>query len=264
MPSIRFATQNRYVSMFPDLRVVSNQTLHVMKYLRSQGHQVVVDPDDGRPLAYTTEKGGGFLADPTIAFLVGIPVSVATGLFSAWLYDRIRRRREHASTNVVFVTLEGGELLGWNVDGLPISPGQLQQILSAGRRSAEIFYQSRLAVAPDPKHPLPIQLEHTGRIVGWAANLEFDDDSRTVKVVGVKIVDPLVEEALRKKELTGFSVAGVARETTCSVCRGSYVECDHIATQWYGGDRCTARIMRFMLAEISVVSDPINPGAVIY
>jgi hypothetical protein len=107
-------------------------------------------------------------------------------------------------------------------------------------------------------------LEHTGRVVAWATNLEFSDDSRAVKVVGVKIVDPLVEEALRKKELTGFSVAGIARETTCSICHGSYVECNHIATQWYGRQRCTARINRFLLAEISIVSDPINPGAVIY
>src|SRR5436309_11802391 len=112
MSSIRFAVQNRYVSMFPDLRVVSNQTLHVMKFLRSQGHEVIVDPDDGRPLAYTTEKGGNFLADPTIALLVGIPLGVIPSLVAAWLYDRIRRGREHPSSNVIFVTLEDNQLVG--------------------------------------------------------------------------------------------------------------------------------------------------------
>jgi hypothetical protein len=251
--------------MFPDLRVVSNQTLHVMKFLRAQGYPVVVDPDDGRPLAYTTEKGGNFLADPTIMLLAGIPISVISSLVAAWLYDRIRRGREHPSSNVIFVTVEGDRLAGWNIHGHSLKGSDLQQMLSAGRRSAEIFYQSRLAVRPDPEHPLPIQLEHSGRVVGWASNLEFDDDSRSVKVVGVKIVDPVVEEAIHRKRLAGMSVAGVVTEATCSICATQYVTCDHIATQWYRNKVCSVHITQFHLAEISFVADPINPEArVIY
>jgi hypothetical protein len=162
---------------------------------------------------------------------------------------------------VVFVTLEGSALEGWNVDGHSLSASELERTLSAGKRSAEIFFQSRLAIRPDPEHPLPIQLEHTGRIVAWASNLEFHDDSRGVKVVGVKIIDPTVEEAVRTKKLSGMSVAGVVTEATCSICSGQYVTCDHIATQWYGRNRCTVRITQFRLAEISLVSDPINPAA---
>ena len=258
MGMFRFTVENRYGSMFPDLRVVSNHTLHVIKYLRSVGQGVVVEPDDGRPLAYTTEKGGGFLADPTIAFLAGIPVSIASSLLANWLSNRKRRDVEHASANVIFVALGDSGLAGWNIHAERLQPQQLQLALSAGRRSAEIFYQSRLAVAPDPEHPLPIQLEHSGRVVAWASNLEFNDDSKSIKVVGIKIVDPVVEEAVRKRELTGFSVAGVAAEATCEICNQQYVTCDHIATEWYGNKRCSVRITKFLLADISIVSDPVN------
>jgi hypothetical protein len=82
-----------------------------------------------------------------------------------------------------------------------------------------------------------------------------------VKVVGVKIIDPAVDDAVRKKKLTGMSVAGVVTEAICSLCASQYVTCDHIATQWYGRSRCTVRITQFRLAEISLVADPINPSA---
>jgi hypothetical protein len=42
------------------------------------------------------------------------------------------------------------------------------------------------------------------------------------------------------------------------------VTCNHVATEWYGNQRCRVDVVRFLLAEISIVADPINPDARIY
>ena len=250
--------------MFPDLRVVSNHTLHIMKYLRAAGHNVFVEPDDNRPLAYTSEKGGSFLADPTIAYLISIPTGVVTSLIATWFSARQRRGREHPSVKVIFVQHDDNELIAHDMYGMSLTGGTLAEILSAGRRSAEIFYFSRRTPAPDPTRPLPIHLEHSGRIVAWAANLEIFDDNRGPRPVGVKFVDPVVEEAVRRGDLPGYSVGGVVPDAICSICGQQYVSCNHIATEWYGAKRCRTYVLKFLLAEISIVADPINPDARIY
>lgn len=91
---IRFRSFNPYAARYPGRRVVSRDTLLFMKELRSQGYGVVVLPDDGTPLNYVAEKGlSQLLADPTVAWLINIPVNFVVSLLSNIAYGRFHRQR---------------------------------------------------------------------------------------------------------------------------------------------------------------------------
>lgn len=92
------ATFYAYTYLYSDgsqVRLVSRTTLDLLKALRAQGAEVVVLPDDGTPIHYLVRKGESSLfTDPVFVYLVGIPTSVITSLFAAWLYERRRRARQ--------------------------------------------------------------------------------------------------------------------------------------------------------------------------
>src|SRR5260370_25885951 len=82
-PQIRIQSHNPYEARYPARRVISREALHLAKLLRENGHSVVVEPDDGGKLNYSTEKGlKEFFADPIHLVIVGIPISVVVNIVS--------------------------------------------------------------------------------------------------------------------------------------------------------------------------------------
>ncbi len=76
---------NPYEDILPNHKVVTKDTLQLIKYLRSEGYEVIVKPKDNRPTEYLFKKGiSSFLSDPTVQLLINIPVSLATGLITNW------------------------------------------------------------------------------------------------------------------------------------------------------------------------------------
>ena len=258
-PRICFRCFNPYESRLPGRRVVSRETLHLIKLLREEGYSVAVEPDDGRPLEYLAEKGlREFLSDPVYAELFRIPLTVVLGIVSAWLYERRKRKPADDEVNVVLEADESGKKVRYNHRGKPISDKRLQAILDLMNKRGRTFAESLAQPPPDSVRPVPIYLEHTGQIVGWG---KLCVDEKGLRVETAKITDDRTWERIQCDDLRGFSIGALVYSSECSICKEQYVVCNHISGREYEGMKCVVKITGFDLAEVSVVCEPVHPLA---
>lgn len=261
-PEIRFQSFNPYESRYPALRVVPRETLHLIKYLRSEGFTIVVEPDDATELAYLMEKGvREVLADPIIALLIGVPLNFILNLLATWTYDLLKRQPKTPEACVVLQFDDDGNTVRYSERGERISDDRFRSLLSALDTRKRNFAASESVTPPDPVYRLPIHLEHAGRIVGWSRGFVFDDEKREIRLEATRITDAKTSERIRRGELRGFSVAGVVHSSVCSVCHAEYVDCNHISGTSYHGDSCVVTVNEWSFAEVSIVKDPIQPLA---
>jgi hypothetical protein len=259
-PLIRFHSYNPYEVRYPGLKVVSRESLQLIKAFRSNGYAVAVEPDDGSKLNYIARKGlQDLLSDPVVLFVVSIPVSIITGVISAWLYD-LRKQTDKANDVRMSVEIdEQGRRVRYDQHGDPISDERFLSLLAELSERSKRYAESQYTRAPDPVHPVPIHLEHSEEIVGWAEKLSKDDIG--LKVEGVRIIDEDTWNRIEAGELKGLSIAGIVTRSTCTICDSEYVECNHITGKSYGNEICGNRIDAFRIAEISLVAQPVNPLA---
>jgi hypothetical protein len=259
---VRAQVENRYEARYPRLRVVSRQTLHVIKRLRASGIAVEVDGDPYDPLHYTFEKGiGSWPSDPTVLFAINVAAAVVTGVVSNWLWDRIKRDREFPSATLAILAEDtDGEVRCYGMDGMPLKRNEADQVLDRARRSASTYAKSLSLVPPNTRNVYPVYLEHSGRVIGWAEDFRKNEQRGTIEIIGLEIVDPRTKRRFESGELSAFSVAGIARRAICSICREDYTQCDHVAGEMYGGISCVDEIEELLLGEFSLVADPINPA----
>ncbi|MGD0567418.1 MAG: hypothetical protein ABSA78_03355 [Candidatus Sulfotelmatobacter sp.] len=256
---IRFRSYNPYESLYPGLRVVSRETLHLIKTLRAQGHSVVVEPDDGTKLNYLAEKGfRELLSDPIYAFVIGIPTSLILNLIANWVFQLKRPKPD--GVNLVLEFDENGNKVRYSESGRPVTQEQFQSILSALEARKRRFEESRKVNTPYPGYVIPVHLEHTGKVVGWSKGFIVDDQKKTIATDEIRICDDETRERIQRGELRGFSIAGIVTKATCLICGADYVDCDHIASVSYEGEKCTVRTTT-RPAEISIVKDPVQPLA---
>jgi len=256
-PQITFRSYNPYEAKYPGLRVVSRETLHLIKILRSNGYKVVVEPDNGQKLFYLAEKGiKEFISDPIIALAINASLSLVINLVSSWIYDHLKRQPKSDELNLVLEIDENGQKARYNHSGQPISDEQFQSILSTMDNRAKQYSDSLKIQPPDLSHPYPIYLEHTSQIVGWAEKLITD--SKGIKLEGVKIIDDQTRLSIEQKDLTGLSIGGIIRKSTCSICRKDYTKCNHITGKEYEGKGCVVRIEDILLADFSIVKNPVQ------
>jgi hypothetical protein len=259
-PLIRFQSYNPYEVRYPGLKVVSRETLQLIKTFRSQGYAVVVEPDDGSKLNYVARKGlQDLLSDPVVLFVVSIPVSIITGVISAWLYDLLRQTDKSNDVKMSGEIDEQGRRVRYDHRGDLISDERFQSLLAKLSERSKRYAESQYTRAPDPALPIPIHLEHSEKIVAWAEKLSKDDIG--LKIEGVRIIDDDTWRRIEGGELKGLSIAGIVTRSTCTVCDGEYVKCNHITGKSYGDEICGNRIDAFRIAEISLVAQPVNPLA---
>src|SRR5215212_10609400 len=92
-PQVRFVPYNPYESRYPGRRIVSRETLDLVKEFRAEGYKVAVEPDDGAKLEYLKRAGlSELLSDPLYAMIIGMPLGVAMNIVSDFLYDLMKRR----------------------------------------------------------------------------------------------------------------------------------------------------------------------------
>jgi hypothetical protein len=259
---VKFQIENRYEARYPGLRVIPEQTLRVIKRLRAAGVRVEIEGDERQPLLYTFEKGiGEALADPTVAFAVNIAASFLVNILSNWLWDRIGRDREFPSATIAILAQdEDGEVHCYGPDGLPLKRAQVNEVLGRAGKAARAYAESMRLAPPQTDRTYPVYLEHTGRVVGWAAGFIKNAERGTTQIVDLEIVDPQTKRRFDSGELSGFSVAGIAKVAVCSICGGDYTKCDHITGDIYDGQSCVATVQEWLLGEFSLVADPINPA----
>ena len=255
---IHFQSYNPYKARYHGLRVVSRETLHLIKLMRETGYHVIIDPEDGTDLHYLSEKGiREILADPFVAIIIGFSLNFIINLLSNWVSDVWRRPPHKDEVQLVLEFDESGKKLRYSQSGQPINENHFQAILKSLDDRANQYKESQQVETPISECPYPIYLEHTSKIVGWAER--FVRDEKGLGVDGVRIVDPEIESLIEDGYITGFSYGGIIKGSTCSICDGEYVSCNHIACREYKGKECLVRIDDFLIAELSLVKDPIQP-----
>ncbi len=257
---IRFQSYNPYESLYPGLRVVSRETLHLIKALRAQGYAVVVQPDDGTKLSYLAEKGiREFLSDPVYAFVTGIPTGLILNLIANWIAE-LRRPSKPDEVNVILEFDEDGNKVRYSESGRVVSDEKFNSILSALEARKHRFEESRELSPPDPEYCVPVHLEHSGKVVGWSKGFVPDDQEKVIRVGPSKIYDDETLRRIENGDLRGWSIAGIISSATCLLCGKEYVDCNHIAGMNYDGKECIVQTT-IRPAEISIVKDPVQPLA---
>lgn len=253
---------NPHEATHPGHKAVCEETLTLIKLLRDQGHRVVVEPDDGRPLEYLFRKGfSQFFSDPlVIGFGLGVASSVVATLITSgvnWIWQH--RRREHIVmsapkfTNIVLKNTADESLFSYT--GEPLDPTEMKRLLSSAWQSREAFHRAAHYRSPYPQLKVPIFLEHTAQLVGWC-DLAYDEGR--LHSEHVYISDRIARNKVERGELRGMSLTGFAQESLCSVCRSSYIECNHISGVTYDSVPCHNAIMRATLINVNLVAKPVN------
>jgi len=236
-------------------RLVNRTTLDLVKALRYRGSEVVIEPDDGTPVHYLVRKGEpSLLADPVIALLANIPISVAASLFANWLYDRYRGgdRQTPPSCVVLRIDHASGPSF-YSAAGAPVSPEAAERVMQLLREfSHTLIAIADARAAGDGR--FPVCVEHTSHIAGWA---ELSEDAIGLRM-SAEITDSQTWRRIRSGELRGVSIGGIATRSECSICGADYSECPHISGVEYDGQMCINTIKRVDVAEVSLVREPVN------
>jgi len=256
---IHIRSYNPYEARLPRRRVISREALDLMKVLRESGYAVSVDPDDGTALNYSTEKGlRAFLSDPLYIVLVGIPISVVVNIISNWLYDRFKKVPSPKQASIIFEIDEHGVRSRYDHTGKPMSEKRFQSILKVFERRAKRYAESQAIEPPDPTRPVPLFLEHTTKLIGWGrAGL----DEKGLRLDDIGIIHKQTLKAMKRGDFEGLSIAGLVYDSVCSICERQFVDCNHIAGKEYDGRKCVNKIDGILLAETSLVKQPIQPKA---
>ncbi len=259
---VEFQSTNPYESIYPNRRVVSRETLHLIKNLRSKGYSVIVTPDDGSEINYIAEKGvKEFLSTPIIATLVGIPLGVLTSLIASYTFDSLKELPKPETTNIVIKVDQEGKELHYNHIGAPISDSKFKELVSLLKERSKIHQAIRTIPPPNPIRPVPIFLEHSPKLVGWG-NIKTEDKGLFVEEA--IITDDNTYSLLKSGTLKGFSIGGLVRKPICGICNKNYIYCNHIAGELYDEKECINKITKMDLVEISIVREPINENCKIY
>jgi len=256
-----FQSYNPYQAICPATRVVSLETLYLIKMFRSKGIEVSVEPEDGAKLCYLAKKGWqDIFTDPIFLKLSEISLSIALNLISSWLYDilKISRASKQIKIPVVIETEADGQKAKYAYDGQPISNDYILEMLIKVEQDKSRF-ATPFSVRPNAKHSFPVYLEHTNRIIGQAK--KFSKDSKGLLVEGTKITDDSTWQRIQNGELKGLSIAGVITSSECSICKKEYVECNHFPPNVYHGKHVSIKIESICIAEVSIVREPKHPLA---
>ena len=246
--------------MFPERKFLSKEVLILIKTLRSEGCDVILLPEEVE-YQYLFKKGEtSFLSDPANLLLVGIPVTIATTLITNWiqkLIDKSQNKKPEGNNVIVynFITNQATNYLNQPADINTIADSK-----NTNKALANTLAECLKTKSPYPELPFPILLEHQPIIVGWCS-LKVDDNGLLIDEGRITDVDTY--KRIKKGELKGGSVTGIAEESRCSICQNNYIACNHIAGHIYDEKECINRIIKSKLIEVSIVSDPINPNTII-
>src|SRR6478752_120969 len=98
---IKIDTFNPYESRFPNRKLITRDTLILIKHLRSEGYEIIIEPEDDKPLEYLYKKGfSEFFADPVNIFLAGIPITIITNIISNQIQKILDKKETINKTNI--------------------------------------------------------------------------------------------------------------------------------------------------------------------
>jgi|GEM_PF-627916 len=260
---IIFHSYNPYKRNFPNTRVVTKDVLDLIKFLRSEGYDVRVYPEDNSKITYLARKGvREILSDPVYATIINASISLIMSIFGNYLYNKFRKSPKEINLDMILEFDENGRKVKYNHIGSEISDERFNIILKSLDERANSYYNALRNRPTDSNHPLPIFLEHTAKLVGWGKLIQ-GDDNRLILEEGI-IDDPNIMDRVDKKELNGLSITLLVEDVLCSICNSDYTLCEHISGTEYNGKKCTAELRSGKLVDVSLVAEPINPHCKLY
>ena len=263
-PKVTLFSNNPYQPRFPQRRLITRDTLQLMKMLRAQGAEVRIEPENGLKIEYVFQKGFGaelLAATPVVLVAVYFARDVLVNVVSDWFSSRLKGNKpDQGGTNIAIEINEGGRRVRCAISGAEISDERFDSIMATIKAVGAGTPTTQTINSPFPDLPVPIFLEHTDKIVGWG---RINPSDEGLKIENARMTDDETWQRLKSGELRGASIAAIAKESECSICGMDYVDCVHLAGQTYGGRNCTNTIKASELLEISLVKDPVNPQALI-
>ncbi|MEO6149295.1 MAG: hypothetical protein ABIN95_04385 [Mucilaginibacter sp.] len=256
-PIVTIETFNPYESLFPNRKLVDRDAILLIKFLRREGYDVKLMPDDGKPVEYLFKKGiREWLSDPIVAFFTGVTSTVIGTLASNFLQSLMTRTEKgtinHINiNNLVLKTPDGLTSL---INGLQVNDSHVNNIRVSNKHLVESYNLAFSIPPPKNKYPIAIFLEHKPTIVGWC-NVED-------RPVGLW-VDGYLEDLRLRQQINsgiykGLSITGISKKTICSICEKDYIACSHISSECYDGKICASHLLESDFVEVSIVKEPVN------
>lgn len=243
---------NPYEAIFPNRKLVTRDALRLIKTLRSEGYDVIVKPNDNRPLEYLFKKGDvSFLSDPIVQLLISVPTGIVAGLITNWIQKKVDKEKD--STNVIIINNSNNTIVNSYNKNVP--KGVLKDSKKKRKSYAKSIEKCLTKKSPIPGLPFPILLEHKPIIIGWCRLTETDFGLEVEKGI---ITDKNVYRKMQNGKYKGGSVTGIAKISTCNICNSNFAECNHISGEHYDGQECINTIVEADLIEVSIVKEPIN------
>lgn len=253
MKKIIIETFNPYESRFPNRKLVTRDMLLLIKHLRSDGYEIVIEPENDQPVEYLYKKGvAEFFADPVNITLIGIPIAILTNIISNQIQKLLDKKEPINKTNIN-IQIDNSTHI-YNYLGEPQDKNNKKLVAKKRMELKDGFERCFEIKSPRLDYPTPIFLEHKPKIVGWCS-LWADD--KGLKSEGI-IIDKIVKRRISQNRLNGASVTGIATKTECSICKSNFVYCDHIPGKEYNGKKCHNTIIETDFVETSLVKEPIN------
>lgn len=250
---VKIDTFNPYESRFPNRKLITRDTLLLIKYLRAEGYEIVVQPENDQPIEYLYKKGvTEFFANPVNLVLIGIPISIITNIISNKIQKLLDKKESVNKTNLN-IQIDNSINI-YNYLGESQNKNN-KKIIEKKRKELKGGFDKCFQIKPpNDKYPTPIFLEHKPKIVGWCT-LWSDDIG--LKSEGI-ITDKIIRRRISQNRLNGASVTGIATKTECSICNLDFVYCKHIPGNNYSGKKCHNTIIETDFVETSIVKAPIN------
>ena len=255
---IKIDTFNPYENRFPNRKLITRETLLLVKHLRSEGYEVVIEPDNGLPVQYLYRKGiREFFADPINITLINIPIAILINIISNQL-QKIFDKKETINKQNINIKIDNSTNT-YNYLGEP-QESNINKLVAKKRKNLKDGFDRCFEIkSPYEDLPTPVFLEHKPKIVGWCW-LWNDDEGLKSEMV---ITDKVVKRRIIQNRLNGLSVTGIATKTECSICKSDFVNCKHIPAKKYKGEKCFNTIVETDYVETSIVREPINSQCLI-
>lgn len=233
-------------------------TLILVKYLRSEGYDVVIEPNNGKPIEYLYKKGMSELfAYFANIILVGVPMGVITNIISNKI-QKLLDKEKIFNKNNINIKIDNS-INNYNCYG-ELQDKENCKVIEKNRQELKDGFEKCFEIkSPYDNLPTPIFLEHQPKIVGWG-RLWIDDKGLRTEI---KIMDEVTKREISQNRLNGLSVTGIATKTECSICKSDFVSCNHIPGEIYGGEKCSNKIFKTDYVETSIVKEPINSQCLI-
>jgi len=253
---IQIDSFNPYESRFPNRKLVTRETLILIKYLRSEGYKIQVLPDNDQKIEILYKKGlNEFFSDPINIALLGVPLQVLATIFANKIQSLVDKLGKKEEINKYNVNIQiDNSVNNYNYLGEELPKNQ-KKIISDSRKNLKKGFDKAWEIKPPKKDfPTPIFLEHKPKIIGWCSLFQ---DEKGLKAEGF-LTDKIVKKRIKQNRLNGMSVTGIAKKTECSICKKSYVKCNHVAGDSYDGQKCHNTVIKTDFVEASIVKEPIN------